>query len=179
MAARARWAAIVLAALAWAGLSLWLLTGAPTSPWSVVAERLYLVEHVAIHVALACSFGFTLRHGSKPLITRLAERVHGSLTPAKVRYTRQVTVAWTVYFVLMAAVSMALFATLPFAAWAVYAHVATPLALVSMFLGEYVLRFRLHPEFERARVRDMIRAYAHSRRAGTATAGPPSGSRQQ
>jgi len=175
MAARARWAAIVLAGLAWAGLSLWLLVGAPASPWSTVAERLYLVEHVAIHFALASSFGLTLRRGSRPLITRLAERVHGSLTPAKVRYTRQVTVAWTVYFVAMAAVSVALFATLPFAAWAVFAHVATPLALVAMFVGEYLLRFRLHPEFERARVRDMLRAYAHSRRAGTATAAPPAG----
>jgi uncharacterized membrane protein len=173
MAARARWAAIVLAGLAWAGLSLWLLFRAPASPWSTVAERLYLVEHVAIHLALACSFGLTLRQGSRPLISRLAERVHGSLTPAKVRYTRQVTVAWTIYFVGMAVVSVILFATLPFAAWAVYAHVATPLALVAMFVGEYTLRFRLHPEFERARVRDMIRAYTHARRAGTSTATPP------
>jgi uncharacterized membrane protein len=178
MAARARWAVIVLTGLAWAAMSLWLLFRAPSSPWSTVAERLYLVEHVAIHLALAYSFGFTLRRGSRPLITRLAERVHGSLTPAKVRYTRQVTVAWTVYFVAMAAVSVALFATLPFAAWAVYAHVATPLALVTMFLGEYVLRFRLHPEFERARVRDMIRAYAHARRAGPPAGTPPSGARQ-
>ena len=85
------------------------------------------------------------------------------------------TVAWTVYFVAMALVSVVLFATLPFAAWAVYAHVATPLALVAMFLGEYVLRFRLHPEFERVRVRDMIRAYTHARRAGTPAAMPPSG----
>jgi uncharacterized membrane protein len=177
MAARARWAAIVLAGLAWAAASLWLLFGAPSSPWSTVAERLYLVEHVAIHLALACSFGFTLRHGSHPLITRLAERVHGTLTPAKVHYTRQVTVAWTVYFVAMAAISVALFATLPFAAWAVYAHIATPLALVVMFVGEYVLRFRLHPEFERARIRDMIRAYTHARRAGTPAATPPSGVR--
>ena len=41
MAARTRWAAIVLAGLAWAAASLWLLFGAPSSPWSTVAERLY------------------------------------------------------------------------------------------------------------------------------------------
>jgi hypothetical protein len=31
-----------------------------------------------------------------------------------------------------------------------------------MFGGEYLLRYRLHPEFERASVADAIRSYMHS-----------------
>jgi hypothetical protein len=35
-----------------------------------------------------------------------------------------------------------------------------------MFAGEYLLRYRLHPEFERATMRDAIRAWSqHADRA--------------
>lgn len=127
-------------------------------------ERLYLAEHVAFHVFLALSFGMTLRRGKRPLIARLAERVHAGLTPAKERYTRKVTVAWTIYFAAMAALSIGLYASAPFAAWAIFANVGTPLAVALMFGGEYLLRYRLHPEFERTSLQQMVHAYAHSGR---------------
>jgi len=60
----------------------------------------------------------------------------------------------------MAALSVALFALAPFRAWAAFANLATPLAMVAMFVGEYVLRYRLHPEFERATLAQAVRAYA-------------------
>ena len=53
----------------------------------------------------------------------------------------------------MAALSLALYALAPFAAWAAFANLVTPLAMVLMFVGEYLLRYRLHPEFERATLR--------------------------
>jgi len=53
----------------------------------------------------------------------------------------------------------------PFTTWATFANLLTPLALVAMFVGEYLLRYRLHPEFERASLNDMIRAYSQARRA--------------
>jgi len=36
----------------------------------------------------------------------------------------------------------------------------TPLAIVALFIGEYLLRYRLHPEFERATLAQAVRAYA-------------------
>ena len=63
---------------------------------------LYLTQHVAIHVALAIMFGLTLRPGQEPLVTALARRVHGGLTPGMAAYSRKVTLVWSVYFVLMA-----------------------------------------------------------------------------
>jgi uncharacterized membrane protein len=135
-------------------------------------ERIFLAEHLTIHGLLALSFGLTLRPGVRPLIARLADRLHGGLTPAQERYTRHVTLAWTIYFVAMMVVSALLFATLPFRLWALCANLGTPLALVAMFAGEYWLRFRLHPEFERSSPRDMIRAYRQSRQAATL---PPAG----
>ena len=160
----------LLAAAALAALALGTGLGGGIAP-----EHLYLAEHVAIHLFLAFTFGSTLRHGAQPLIGRLAALVHERLTPAMARYTRKVTIAWTVYFCAMAALSLAIHALAPFATWALFANLLTPLALLAMFAGEYLLRYRLHPEFERASVNDMIRAYAHSRRTVPATppAAPP------
>jgi len=149
----------LLAAAVFAALALQAARGGGLSP-----ERLYLTEHVAIHIFLAISFGLTLRRGARPLISRLADRVHGGLTPAMERYTRKVTAAWTIYFGAMAALSIGLYASASFAAWALFANLLTPAALMLMFFGEYLLRNRLHPEFEKATLQDMIRAYVKGRR---------------
>ncbi len=124
------------------------------------SESIYVAEHVAIHLLLATVFGMTLKAGRESLITALARRVHGSLTPAMVHYSRKVTVAWTVYFLAMAALSLALFAFAPFSGWAAFAGLASPLAMLALFVGEYLLRYRLHPEFERATLAQAVRAYA-------------------
>ncbi|NNU42808.1 hypothetical protein [Ramlibacter montanisoli] len=71
----------------------------------IPARWLYLAQHAGVHLALAIGFGSTLRRGAEPLISALARRVHGSLSPAMERYTRQVTLAWTLYFVAMATAS--------------------------------------------------------------------------
>ena len=41
-----------------------------------------------------------------------------------------------------------------------------------MFVGEYLLRYRLHPEFERATLADTVRAYSRRRRGDRPTALP-------
>jgi uncharacterized membrane protein len=122
-------------------------------------EWLYLAQHTGVHLLLALWFGSTLRRGQRPLISRIAARVHREMTPQVHRYTRNVTLAWTLYFVGMASVSLLLFASAPFEAWAVFANLLTPLALAAMFGTEHWLRYRLHPEFERVGVLAVIRAY--------------------
>jgi uncharacterized membrane protein len=125
----------------------------------VSPQALYVAQHMGIHLFLAVLFGSTLRAGRKPLITTLAERVHRVFTPDMVVYTRKVTLAWTLYFIAMAAASLLLYAFAPFDAWALFANLLTPLALVAMFGAEYVLRYRLHPEFERTSVAAAVRSY--------------------
>lgn len=120
---------------------------------------LYLAQHVGINVFLAVGFGGTLRRGHTPLITTLAARVHRQFTPAMAVYTRHVTLAWTLYFVAMAALSLALYAWAAFDTWALFANLLTPLAVALMFGGEYVLRYWLHPEFERTSMADAVRSY--------------------
>jgi uncharacterized membrane protein len=124
-------------------------------------STLYLAQHVAIHAALAAMFALTLRAGQEPLVSALARRVHGGvLTPPMEAYSRKVTIAWSAYFVAMAALSVGLFLFAPFDAWAVFANLLTPLAMVLMFVGEFLLRYRLHPEFERATLADAMNAYS-------------------
>ena len=153
-----------LAALVLAGLVLQAWQGGGLAP-----ATLYLAQHVAIHASLALLFALTLRPGQEPLVTALARRVHGVLTPAMQAYSRKVTIAWSIYFVLMAAISVGLFLAAPFAAWAVFANLLTPLALLLMFVGEFLLRYRLHPEFERATFTAAMHASA---RRGAAPADP-------
>jgi len=125
----------------------------------MAADRLYVAQHVAIHLGLAAWFGGTLRPGQTPLISMLAERVHRSLTGPMRSYTRRLTLAWTIYFLSIAALSILLHASAPFEAWATFANLLTPVALGLMFGGEYLLRYRLHPEFERVSMLDAVRAY--------------------
>lgn len=137
---------------------------------NVSPQALYVAQHVGVNLFLAIGFGGTLRAGRTPLITTLAARVHrNGLTPAMTVYTRKVTLAWTLYFIGMAIVSLALFALADFDTWAVFANLLTPLAVALMFAGEYLLRYRLHPEFERTSVVDALRSYRH---AGKAPAAP-------
>lgn len=123
-------------------------------------EALYVAQHVTIHLLLAAMFGATLAAGREPLIVSLARRVHGGLTLPMAAYARRVTLAWTIYFLAMAALSVALFRYAAFDTWAVFANLATPLLMVAMFVGEYVLRYQLHPEFERATLAQAVRAYS-------------------
>ena len=169
---------------AWRGDQRWLAAGAglllaalfgqavfgvPVSP-----QALYLAQHVGIHLFLAVGFGSTLRAGHTALITTMAARVHRHFPPAMAAYTRNVTLAWTIYFVAIAIVSVALYATVSFDTWAVFANLLTPIAMVTMFAAEYTLRYRLHPEFERSSVADSIRSYLHgTKRPATATPRDP------
>ena len=152
---RAIGAAAALAIGALCSLALLGISIAP--PW------LYLAQHVGIHLSLAIGFGSTLRAGHTPLITMLAARVHRAFTPARAAYTRRLTGVWVIYFVAMALVSVGLFAFAPFETWAVFANLVTPASLVTMFVGEYLLRYRLHPEFERSSIADAIRAYSQGK----------------
>jgi uncharacterized membrane protein len=122
-------------------------------------EHLYLLQHAGIHAALGCAFGYTLRHGATPLISVFATRVHGTLTPALAQYTRRVTVLWTAYFATMVALSLGLFVSAPWWWWSVFANLVTPVAAAALFVGEYLLRYRLHPEFERITLWQALSAY--------------------
>lgn len=116
-------------------------------------QLLYVLQHAGIHAALAATFGLTLRPGATPLITALAQSVHSRVTPALLLYTRRLTAAWALYFVGMIVLSLAIYAVAPWPLWSLFGNVFTPLSAGAFFVGEHLLRYRLHPEFERLTMR--------------------------
>ena len=109
-----------------------------------------LAQHVGINAALCLGFGRTLARDSVPLISRLAQMVHGELSPRLVRYTRGATTAWTLFFALTALLSVLLFAWAPAAVWSGYVNLLSLPLLAAMFAGEYLARVLLIPREERS-----------------------------
>lgn len=191
---------ILVAGLAYAGLSHWMMLYHATAPWALAAlfaplwlavlglganrfgwvgallallaggvliyvishgeagnpNRLYVLQHVGINVVLCAWFASTLRPGRLSLIGEFAQRVH-PLSDDMRAYSAKVTAVWVGYFALMALVSVAIYVTLSFSAWSLLANVLTPLCVVALFVGEHFMRYRLHPEFERSRLVDVVR----------------------
>lgn len=122
-------------------------------------NRLYLLQHAGIHLALGLSFALSLRAPpGRSLIGLIASRLQ-RLTPDMERYTHAVTRAWSIYFFAMAAGSVAIYLLLPWSVWSVFANLVTPLSAVLFFVIEYQLRYRLHPEFERVTLTAGLRAW--------------------
>jgi hypothetical protein len=126
--------------------------------WSVAAAS--GLPHAAVNGLLLWWFGRTVLSGREPLITRIARRVHGTLTPPIQRYTRHVTIAWCVFFALQLAVSLGLFLFAPLETWSTFVNVLNVPLVVLMFAGEYLLRVVLHPDHPRASIARTVRAFA-------------------
>jgi uncharacterized membrane protein len=134
--------------------------GNATLQWGAAAAS--GLPHAAAYGFLLWWFGRTLRDGREPLVTRIALRVHGALMPKIHTYTRQVTVAWCLFFAAQLAVSLILFVFAPLEIWSIFVMVNLPL-VVLMFAGEYLVRVLRHPDHPRATVGSMLRAIANTR----------------
>ena len=120
----------------------------------------FFVEHVGGNLLLAFVFGRTLVGANEPLVTRFARILHPVLPPEVVRYTRRVTLAWTILFLTLVALSCTLyFAGMP-AAWSVLANIVNPVAIVAMFVIEYAVRLRALPDWERVGILGGVRAFS-------------------
>lgn len=124
---------------------------------------LYYVQHLGTNLALGALFGRSLFGGHDSLVTQFAKLAHdGVISPAKARYTRQVTIAWTIFFFASAAVSTALFWLAPAAAWSIFANLLSLPLLALMFVGEHLIRHRVLPPDDCSSIADTIRGYRAS-----------------
>ena len=97
------------------------------------------------HAALAVAFGRTLLPGRTPLCTQMAAWVHDDVTePPLWRYTRGVTLAWTLYFTAICGLSLLLFFGASFASWTWFSTIGTLVCTGLMFaLENFARRFFL------------------------------------
>lgn len=130
----------------------------------------FLLQHAGMLGLLGLAFGRSLRKGQVPMVSRFAAVIHGQLSPALARYTRQVTWAWTLYFATMTSVSLLLFWLAPVAVWSVFANLLNLPLLIVMFAAEYGARVVLLPASDRSGPLEAIRAW---RQTSSHAAPPP------
>ena len=161
---RSRWRFPLLVLLALACAGLWLMR----VPLSQHFGWTYYMQHMGANTALGLMFGRSLRRGQTPLCTEFAAIVRGALSPALQRYTRAVTLAWTLFFAIMATVSTVLFALAPIATWSTFANLCSPVLVALMFVVEAGCRRFALPGVAHAGVREAIQGYraAMAARAG-------------
>lgn len=158
LATRPRWRIAALAAALAIGVAVWF------EPLRrIVAANLawlYFLQDSALNVGLALLFGRTLLRGRVPLCTQLAVLLQPQPRQLLLDYTRAVTVAWTLFFIAMVAVSAVLFAYADRASWSTFANLLYWPLLLTMFAAEYAVRLCVLPRDQRAGLLATVRAFA-------------------
>lgn len=150
-------ATLTALALGWGILSFWQLLLARL-------DLIYLTEHIATNSMLCWFFAHTLFGGRTPIITTLARSIHADLPANVERYTRQVTVAWSLFFVMQVVVSLLIFAFGSIETWSLFANVLNWPLVALMFVAEYSCRKRVNRDFPHATIKESIDAYFNNSR---------------
>ena len=130
--------------------------------WPVMERNfplVYLLQEGGFYSLMALSFGKALLGPGEALCTRLADKVHGPLTPQEVRYTRRVTAAWALFFVLITAATLYLYAFATLRLWSLFANFCVLPLIGLMFAGEYAIRRRVLPQVPRRGILAAVRVY--------------------
>ncbi len=134
--------------------------------WAQLEKKfsmIYLIQECGMYGLLTFGFGRSLRRGNVALCTGLADRLHGPLTAREVRYTRQVTAAWAIFFGALALTILGLYTWAPVTVWSLFVNfIALPL-IGLMFVVEYVVRRHVLPDTERRGILASVRVFLSSR----------------
>jgi uncharacterized membrane protein len=117
------------------------------------------ISHATAYLFLLWCFGRTLAPGTEPMVTRFARRVHGVLPPDMERFTRNLTIAWCVFFAAQLIASALLFALASLELWSAFVNLLNLPLLGLMFAGQWVYRNVRHPGFPRASTWQAIEAF--------------------
>jgi len=152
---RFRWAMLLACA---AGL---VLLGLNLERLRTHVALFYFVQHVGAMGLLGLSFGGTLWGAHhEALCSRIATlMIPEPLDADYLRYTWQVTLAWTLFFIGCGLLSVVLFVAGPIAWWSLFANVLTPIGVGAMFVIEYLVRLRVLPHQPPMSIVQTIRAY--------------------
>ena len=152
-----RWTHLWIALLAASALAVLLV-----ELWPVLERNfplVYLVQEAGFYGLMAASFGQSLLGRREALCTQLADKLHGPLTPQEFVYTRRVTAAWALFFVLVTATTVCLFAFAPLRTWSLFANFCVLPLIGMMFAGEYAVRRHALPQIPRRGILAAVRVY--------------------
>jgi len=146
-----------VAVLLYAGLA-----GLIVGLWPVLRQNyplVNLVQDSSVYGLLGLTFGRSLMPGRVALCTQLADKEHGPLSAQEMRYTRQVTAAWTIFFFVIAAASILLFVSAPLRIWSLFINFCVLPLVGAMFIAEYQVRRRVLPGVKRTGLLATLRVY--------------------
>lgn len=103
-------------------------------------DSLVYLPPILISGALLYSFGRSLLPGKEPLISRLARHIDGIDDAPGLRYTRRLTVVWSVFFALMLLETLFLPVMTTKEVWSLFTNFINYLLILALFLGEFVFR---------------------------------------
>lgn len=152
-----RWSGALMAlfALAAAAFLLRIIWPVFTQNFSIV----YLVQQTGFYSIMAATFGQSLLKGRIPLCTRLADRVHGPLSELELRYTRNVTFAWVIFFLLNLAATFLLYQFAQLRIWSFFVNFCSLPLILCMFVAEYLVRRRVLTQVPRSGLMATLRVY--------------------
>jgi uncharacterized membrane protein len=130
--------------------------------WPLFAQNfsiVYLVQQAGFYSIMAFTFGRSLRKDRVPLCTELADRLHGPLSALELRYTRSVTVAWALFFLLNLAATFLLYRFAPLRIWSLFVNLCSLPLILLMFVAEYLVRRRVLPQVQRSGLIATLRVY--------------------
>jgi len=140
-----------------------LLGGALFELWPMLERHyslFFLIQESTAYGFLGLTFGGSLLPGRVALCTQLADKVHGPLSPREIWYTRRVTVAWTILFVVVTVISLLLFTFAPLRVWSLYINFCVMPLVVGMFMIEtLIVRRRVLPQVKGSGLIDTVRVY--------------------
>ena len=104
-----------------------------------------LIQQVGAYALVAVSFARSLFGGRVPLCTQWADKLHGALTPPEISYMARATVAWTIFYALMALAILILFFAAPLRVWSLFVNFVTFGLIVLMGVVDHAIRHRVLP----------------------------------
>jgi uncharacterized membrane protein len=125
----------------------------------------YFIQHAGTYLLLGVAFGLTLTRGRQPLCTRCAQTLRGRLSPEVSLYTRQVTLAWALFFLGLSLISALLFLFGSMDVWSVFANFLSLPLLALMFAVEHVVRRHRLPGLKKYTIMDTILAFRRTPKA--------------
>ncbi|BCM25131.1 COG4648 family protein [Methyloradius palustris] len=137
--------------------------------WPLIARHtgfIFWVQDVSLQIMLMATFARTLLSGRTPLCVEFASMMHGPLSPGHHHYAHMVTIAWVIFFGLMAAISTLLFFMAPLTTWSIFANFLILPLTALMFALEYLARRIALPDVPSGHILDAVRAYRNASARG-------------
>jgi uncharacterized membrane protein len=146
---------LVGAVLVWRGshkvvaLSVFALTATLLLRYWTLLTQYYewndVVQQCGVYAAASIGFGRSLFGARVPLCTQLSRKLHGPLTPVEIAYTRRATLAWAVFYGLLAPLILVLFFVTSLRVWSLFTNFAVFGLIGLMFAADHAIRRRVLP----------------------------------